>query len=245
MRQLREAGVTGVLTYSDEDCRLHAVSLPELPPVQAPSFEMCRPATSSGGLGAVDGDVVWAGLGYGTVQVVVSQEDLTGAVMGPGPADAEVGYRAVQAVSLDERDFSCSRTLFTPRRSASWWPSTGAGAVRAPGLGDRRRAIDPTEPGRTLLRASRLGPTGRAGVHARRTCGGRPGPHPDRSSGRVVARRALDGARDGRERVRLADGPPRRARRPDPAHGPRPRLGVTARGLVSPGAPRPTTRFRA
>jgi hypothetical protein len=54
----------------------------------------------------VDGDVVWAGLGYGTVQVVVSQEELTGAVMGPGlPADAEAGYRAVQAVSLDEREF--------------------------------------------------------------------------------------------------------------------------------------------
>ena len=42
-RQLREAGIVGVLTYSDEDCRLHAVSLPELEPVEAPSFEMCRP----------------------------------------------------------------------------------------------------------------------------------------------------------------------------------------------------------
>jgi hypothetical protein len=116
MRQLREAGVTGVLTYSDEDCRLHAVSLPELRPVHAPSFEMCRPATSAGGLGAVDGDVVWAGLGYGTVQVVVSQEELTRAVMGPGfPADAEAGYRAVQAVSLDEREFLVlADSLHTP-----------------------------------------------------------------------------------------------------------------------------------
>ena len=41
--QLRQAGVSGVLTYSDRDCRLHAVSLPELEPVEAPSFEMCRP----------------------------------------------------------------------------------------------------------------------------------------------------------------------------------------------------------
>ena len=52
VRQLREAGVSGVLTYSDDECRLHAVSLPELEPAPAPSFKMCRPATSTGGLGA-------------------------------------------------------------------------------------------------------------------------------------------------------------------------------------------------
>ena len=76
VRQLREAGVRGVLTYSDEECKLHAVSLPDLRPVRAPSFEMCRPAMASGGLGTVDGDVVWAGLGYGTFQVVLSKEEL-------------------------------------------------------------------------------------------------------------------------------------------------------------------------
>ena len=67
--------ITGVLTYADDDCRLSAVSLPDLEPARAPSFEMCRPLTDSSGHGTVDGDVVWAGLGYGAVQVVVSRED--------------------------------------------------------------------------------------------------------------------------------------------------------------------------
>jgi hypothetical protein len=101
VRQLRAAGVTGVLTYSDEDCRLHAVSLPELEPAPAPSFEMCRPATSGGGLGVVDGDVVWAGLGYGAVQVVLPREELSRAILGGDPG-ADGGFRAVQAVSLDD-----------------------------------------------------------------------------------------------------------------------------------------------
>ncbi len=102
--QLREAGVSGLLTYSDEDCRLHAVSLPELRPARAPSFEMCRPLTATGGLGAVDGEVVWSGLGYGTVQVVLSEERLSRAIRaGLGMEDAEdAGFRAVQAVSLGE-----------------------------------------------------------------------------------------------------------------------------------------------
>jgi hypothetical protein len=103
--QLREAGVSGVLTYADEECRLHAVSLPELEPVRAPSFEMCRPATSTGGLGAVDGDVVWAGLGFGAAQVVVSEEELGRKVsrwLNAGQPDEAMGFRAVQAVALDE-----------------------------------------------------------------------------------------------------------------------------------------------
>jgi hypothetical protein len=98
--QLREAGVSGVLTYSDEDCRLHAVSLPGLEPVRGPSFEMCRPATSTGELGILDGDVVWAGLGYGAVQVVISQEELSEAILGTAQAGRD-SFRAVQAVSLD------------------------------------------------------------------------------------------------------------------------------------------------
>jgi hypothetical protein len=101
VRQLREAGVSGVLTYSDDDCRLHAVSLPALEPVRAPSFEMCRPATSTGELGVLDGDVVWAGLGYGTVQVVLTSEALSQAIVGAEP-DAAPRFRAVQAVSLDD-----------------------------------------------------------------------------------------------------------------------------------------------
>lgn len=96
--------MSGVLTYSDEGCRLHAVSLPELEPVAAPSFEMCRPATSTGGLGAVDGEVVWAGLGYGAVQVVLPRRKLSRAIrtrLGI-PPDDDARFRAVQAVALDE-----------------------------------------------------------------------------------------------------------------------------------------------
>ena len=105
--QLREAGVAGLLTFSDQECRLHAVSLPELRPTRAPSFEMCSPITSAGGLGAVDGEVVWSGLGYGTVQVILSEEQLSRALRaGLGMEEAEdAGFRAVQAVSLDAKRF--------------------------------------------------------------------------------------------------------------------------------------------
>jgi hypothetical protein len=116
--QLREAGVSGLLTYSDEECRLHAVSLPELRPVRAPSFEMCRPLTSTGGLGAVDGEVVWSGLGYGTVQVVLSEEQLSRAIRaGLDMEDSEgTGFRAVQAVSLDdERYVVLADSTYEPR----------------------------------------------------------------------------------------------------------------------------------
>lgn len=106
VRQLREAGVTGLLTFSDEECRLHALSLPELRAEPAPSYEMCRPLSASGGLGAVDGDVVWSGLGYGTVQVVVSREVLGRGInraLGQADVAAEgAGFRAVQAVALGE-----------------------------------------------------------------------------------------------------------------------------------------------
>ncbi|HWM13343.1 MAG TPA: hypothetical protein VNO56_02555 [Gaiellaceae bacterium] len=117
--QLREAGVSGQLTFSDEGCRLHAVSLPELRPVRAPSFEMCRPLTSTGGLGAVGGDVVWSGLGYGTVQVVLPQEQLSRAVragLGIPADDVRAGFRAVQAVSLDdERYVVLADSTYEPR----------------------------------------------------------------------------------------------------------------------------------
>lgn len=160
VRQLREAGAKGVLTYSDEECRLHAVSLPELEPAQAPSFEMCRPATSTGGLGAVDGDVVWAGLGYGAVQVVLSKEELSRALRADLgiPVDAEAGFRAAQAVSLgDDRyvvladstyeptervlaAFEGSRSLFVHPR---WWVG-GARAIR-PSPGGRYYALVGTD----------------------------------------------------------------------------------------------------
>jgi hypothetical protein len=116
-RQLREAGVSGVLTYSDDDCELHAVSLPELQPVRAPSFQMCRPATTTGGLGAIDGDVVWAGLGYGAVQVVMSAEELGRQVTRwLGGGGEGFGFRAVQAVSLrEERAVVLAESTYRPR----------------------------------------------------------------------------------------------------------------------------------
>jgi hypothetical protein len=100
--RLRDAQVAGVLTYADDDCRLSAVSLPDLEPVRAPSFEMCRPATDSGGLGTVGGDVVWAGLGYGAVQVVVGSRELGREISRrlSGLALARHPFRAVQAVAL-------------------------------------------------------------------------------------------------------------------------------------------------
>jgi hypothetical protein len=150
VRHLREAGVTGVLTYSDEDCRLHAVSLPELEPVRAPSFAMCRPATLTRGVTALDGDVVWSGLGYGTADVVLSQEALTRAVRADQGVDAHAGFEAVRAAGLeagryaalaDSTDEPRERVLaaFQGRRALfvhpGWW------------VGDAR-AIRPSSTGR-------------------------------------------------------------------------------------------------
>lgn len=101
--RLREAGVSGVLTYADDKCRLRAVTLPDLEEARAPSFEMCRPLTDSGGLGTNDGDVVWAGLGYGVTQVVVSREALGREIarwLSSPEAVESSGFRAVQAVAL-------------------------------------------------------------------------------------------------------------------------------------------------
>ena len=119
IRQLREAELTGVLTYADDECRLHAVSLPELQAVRAPTFEMCRPATASGGVGAVDGDVVWAGLGYGSSQVVVSKEQLSRAIriaFGSPADNTSESFRAVQAVSAGQsRYVVLADSTYSPR----------------------------------------------------------------------------------------------------------------------------------
>ena len=102
-RMLRAAGVSGVLTYSDEDCRLRAVTLPSLAPARAPSFRMCRPATPTRGVTAIDGDVVWAGLGYGTAEVVLSREALSRRLRAglPYPVYDDVEFRAARAVGLE------------------------------------------------------------------------------------------------------------------------------------------------
>ncbi|HXV58432.1 MAG TPA: hypothetical protein VD704_11235 [Gaiellaceae bacterium] len=118
VRRLREAGVTGLLTFSDEGCRLHSLSLPELTAEPAPSYEMCRPLSAAGGLGAVDGDVVWSGLGYGTVQVVVTREALGRGVnraLGQAAAAEGAGFRAVQAVAIgDGRTVVLAESTYRP-----------------------------------------------------------------------------------------------------------------------------------
>ncbi|MGH3015315.1 MAG: hypothetical protein ACRDNN_10230 [Gaiellaceae bacterium] len=150
--QLREAGVSGLITFSDEDCRLHAVSLPELEPVRAPSFEMCRPLTSTGGLGAVDGEVVWSGLGYGTVQVVLSEERLSRAIragLGSGADEVEAGFRAVQAVSLDdERYLVLADSTYEPReRVLAAFDGRQAAFVHPRWLVGNARAVRPSPRG--------------------------------------------------------------------------------------------------
>ncbi|MGH3011845.1 MAG: hypothetical protein ACRDMY_08380 [Gaiellaceae bacterium] len=169
MRQLREAGVSGVLTYSDDDCRLRAVSLPELEPVRAPSFAMCRPATSTGGLTAIDGEVVWAGLGYGTADVVLSREALSRAVRRDYgfPVDDRAGFRAVRATGLergryvvlaDSSDEPRERVLaaFQGRRALfvhpGWW------------VGDAQ-AIRPSSTGRYYALLGRDPPVFTSGGH--------------------------------------------------------------------------------
>ncbi len=150
--QLREAAVEGVLTYSDDDCRLHAVSLPELEPVRAPSFEMCRPLTATGGLGAVGGDVVWSGLGYGTVQVVLSKQELSRAIRaGLGMEDDErAGFRAVQAVSLgDDRYVVLADSTYEPReRVLAGFDGTRAKFVHPRWWVGEARAVRPSPQGR-------------------------------------------------------------------------------------------------
>ena len=123
-RQLREAGISGVLTYSDEDCRLHAVSLPNLEPVEAPAFEMCRPAISNGGLGVADGDVVWSGLGYRVAQVVLTSEELSRAILGARGAAAAGGSAPCRPCRWTAGACSCSRTPAPGWGSAWSRPST-------------------------------------------------------------------------------------------------------------------------
>jgi hypothetical protein len=120
---LRAAGATGTLTYSDEDCRLHAVRLPDLTPAEAPRYVRCEPHIPSGGLTVLDGEVVWSGLGYHTVQVVLSRADFAAAVH-RDPQARQLAYggrgpfRARQLVALDRDRFAV--VLENPR--ADWEP---------------------------------------------------------------------------------------------------------------------------
>jgi hypothetical protein len=97
---LRAAGARGTLTYSDEGCRLHAVRLPELTSASAPGYTMCEPRSPTGGITTWEGDVVWAGLGFRTVQVVLPHERIDRAVSRRLGLGGGLGLRPVQAVSL-------------------------------------------------------------------------------------------------------------------------------------------------
>ena len=88
---LRLAGARGTIMYSDEDCRLHAIRLPNLDPVAAPGYERCEPRIPTGGLSILRGKVVWSGLGFHTVQVVLSRADLAAAIR-RAPEAAELAY---------------------------------------------------------------------------------------------------------------------------------------------------------
>jgi hypothetical protein len=77
---LRTAGIRGVLTYSDDECRLHAVRLPSLRATRAPAVTSCEPRLPTGGIGTWEGDVVWSRVGFGTVQVVLRRERIDRAV---------------------------------------------------------------------------------------------------------------------------------------------------------------------
>lgn len=105
VQALRAAGVAGVLTYADADCRLHAIRLPSLRQAKAPAIESCEPHIPSGGIGAWKGDVVWSGLGFQTVQVVLSKEELTQGLRQRG-WEVTGGYRAAQAVPLVEGQYA-------------------------------------------------------------------------------------------------------------------------------------------
>jgi hypothetical protein len=110
---------------------------------------MCHPATSTGALGVVDGDVVWAGLGYGAVQVVLDEKELSRAIFG-GETGAGLRYRALQAVPLDrERMLVLAASDGAPRdRLLLAFDGAGARfAHRSWWVGDTR-AIRPSPTGR-------------------------------------------------------------------------------------------------
>jgi hypothetical protein len=101
---LRTAGVRGVLTYSDDECRLHAVRLPTLVSARAPAITSCEPHVPTGGVGAWKGNVVWSGLGFGTIQVVLPRVKIDRAVSRRFRV-AGLSLRARQAVLLGEQRY--------------------------------------------------------------------------------------------------------------------------------------------
>lgn len=156
---LDKAGVRGVITYSDEACRLRAVALPSLRPARAPAVASCTPLIPGGGITAWKGVVVWSGLGYGTVQVVLSKERISRAIQGAPGYEGVGDYAARQAVSLggnrigalleDSAGLDRVLALFAGRRLDVVLPRwrIGGGGLRPSRRGTYLAVFDPGEAG--------------------------------------------------------------------------------------------------
>ena len=152
--QLRAAGVSGIITYSDKRCRLHAVRLPRLEPARAPAVESCKLHAPTGGITAWQGDVVWSGLGFRTVQVVLTRQELSRAVAPRlGLPRSDGVFRAVQAVWLgDGRYVVLADSTYAPRER-----------VLAAFDGERVRFVHPRW---VVAEAESIRPSPRAGYYA-------------------------------------------------------------------------------
>ena len=133
--QLRAVGIRGVLTYADEDCRLQALTLPDLERHVAPEGESCRFAVSPGGtlrFGREVGDpqrYLTARCVEGEVEVAVVSGRLLERVPGCAPAwtpdgrltivrDGEVVW--VSRDALEERVILSRAALLREFRRARW-----------------------------------------------------------------------------------------------------------------------------
>ncbi|HEV2711810.1 MAG TPA: hypothetical protein VGU26_01840 [Gaiellaceae bacterium] len=154
---LTEAGVRGTLTYSDQACRLHAVRLPSLQAARAPTIRSCEPHVPTGGIGAWKGGVVWSGLGYQTVQVVLSQEEIEQSLRERfGLSSGR--FRAMQAVSLAGGRYAVTvESVGSPRWSLLAFFDEGrldlvhpGGALRPSPQGRYVAVIEPARDGVTV-----------------------------------------------------------------------------------------------
>lgn len=141
------AGARGTITYSDQDCKLHALRLPDLRRVRAPTIQSCEPHVPTGGVGSWKGDVVWAGFGYQTVQLILSKTDLTRGLRALGRESAD-GYRARQAVALAGGRYAVLATA-----SQAEWPRVlvllaGTRVVGTVSFGDEAQMLRPSPSGR-------------------------------------------------------------------------------------------------
>lgn len=151
------AGARGVITYSDRNCRLHALRLPSLRPVRAPTIQSCEPHVPTGGIGAWKGDVVWAGFGYQTVQVILSRRNLTRALRELRREGADE-YRARQAVALAGGRYAVLATASEVEWQRVLVLLAGRRVVATVSFGDEAQMLRPSPSGRYVAVISRGGP---------------------------------------------------------------------------------------